>query len=195
MRHYIPQFSAVIAPLENRKTFLLWGLRGKGLVQGVKRKVAAAKEALKCPTPKELAAFHQLQRFFSRVTMLDHFDKGRQLYIDTDTSKLGIGATVYHLKDGAKLSTVGYPKQKDVEPILFLNRWLSDPETRYWPTELERMGNLACRLDFPAHFDFHPVISIHLHLSPSTSKRDTLVLTTSAASAAINVAEATAPNT
>ena len=29
------------------------------------------------------------------------------------------------------------PKQKDVQPILFLSKLLTDAETRYWPTELE----------------------------------------------------------
>ena len=42
---------------------------------------------------------------------------------------------VYHSKGPESEGQI--PKQKDVEPILFLSKLLTEAESRYWPTELE----------------------------------------------------------
>ncbi len=47
---------------------------------------------------------------------------------------------VYHVKSSANWDGKGYPPKKSIEPILFLSRFLTSAETRYWPTELELAG-------------------------------------------------------
>ncbi len=137
LRQYIPHYAAIVKPLQQRKTFLNQGLRAKG-AKGNARKRMAITTRLNEPTPKELNAFHHLQSLFSRPTILVHFSPKRQLYIDLDASKeFGFGAHVYHAKEFAEDGT---PKQKSMEPVLFLSRLLQDAETRYWPTELEVAG-------------------------------------------------------
>lgn len=101
------------------------------------------------PTPKELNAFHQLQKLFASPSILHHFNEWRQLFIDLDASKeWGLGAVIYHIVDdegqqgpsSTQAGTTDFPKQKSQQPILFLSRLLTEAETRYWPTELEIAG-------------------------------------------------------
>ena len=131
---------------------------------GNARKSEAGRSYLQMPTPQELNAYHQLQGIFASPTMLHHHDQSRQLYVDLDASKeFGFGAHIYHSKedfvavtsqakenlapitrkvkeDLPKPSTTEAPKQKSMQPILFLSRQLTSAETRYWPTELEMAG-------------------------------------------------------
>ena len=96
---------------------------------------------LTMPTPKELNAFHQLQKSFASSTILHHFDEKKQLYVDLDASKeFGFGAHVYHSSEADSQKPLDSPKQKSQKPILFLSRLLTDVKTRYWPTELEVAG-------------------------------------------------------
>lgn len=150
LKQYVPHYSAIVKPLQERKTLL-----NKGLVSttGSARKSAAGRAYLQEPTPKELNAYHQLQGIFASPTMLHHHDPSRQLYVDLDASKeFGFGAHIYHTKIDdpglPKASPPGRPpkasaeapKQKSMQPILFLSRQLTPAETRYWPTELEMAG-------------------------------------------------------
>jgi len=51
------------------------------------------------PTPKNFIAFYQLQKLFSRPTVVRCFDPKRQLYIDLDASReFGFRAHIYHRK-------------------------------------------------------------------------------------------------
>lgn len=125
LRQYIARYAAIVKPLQLRKPYLNKALRG-----GTKRGR---------PTPKEIKAFHQLQKLFASPTILHHFDELRQLFVDLDASKeFGFGAHVYHVLP--KASADDPPGQKSQQPIMFLNRLLTDAETRYWPTELEIAG-------------------------------------------------------
>ena len=142
LRQYIPYYSAVAQPLQARKTMLNAHLRSENKVGGA-RKRAASKLGISTATPKELEAFNHLQGLFSRPSMLVHFSPKSQLYIDIDASQeVGIGAYAYHVTsapDGNGKSA-GLPKQKTIQPILFLSRELTGPEAKYWPTELEICG-------------------------------------------------------
>ena len=153
LRQYIPYYAAIVRPLHQRKTELNRRLRSECIV-GNARKKAAGRVSLSTPTPKEFAAFHQLQQLFSSPTILTHYDPKRQLYIDMDSSKEGgHGAYAYHTSDKMKVPKEGNakvkrgevmvnppPKQKTIQPILFLSRELTDVEMKYWPTEMEIAG-------------------------------------------------------
>ena len=143
LRQYVPNYAAIAKPLQQRKTYLTRTV----CVGGNARKKATARTHLTMPTPKELNAFHHLQKLFSSPTILHHHDEKRVLYIDLDASKeFGFGAHVYHCTDDLPSKTNPVeppkqpPKQKSQQSILFLSRLLTDAETRYWPTELEIAG-------------------------------------------------------
>ena len=159
LKQYVPYYTAIAKPLQERKTFLYQ--KSKSNNGNSKHKTTAARLRLEKPTPKELNAYHQLQQMFARPTMLHHHDPKRQLYVDLDASKeWGLAAHVYHVKEdlpkpsaGTDLhtnmkaatkktgkATADHPKQKSLQPILFLSRQLKPAETRYWPTELEMAG-------------------------------------------------------
>ena len=171
LKQYVLYYSAIIKPLQERKTMLN---RNYGNRLGNTRRFEANRSFLQMPTPQELNAYYQLQGIFASPTMLHHHDPKRQLYVDLDASKeFGFGAHVYHSKDdfGCKENSVQdsitgkenfvattvavteqlrkpfseasnqeAPKQKSMQPILFLSRQLSSAKTRYWPTELEMAG-------------------------------------------------------
>ena len=146
LKQYVPYYSAIIKPLQERKTMLN---RSCKHIAGNARKNEAGRAHIQQPTPKELNAYHQLQGVFASPTMLHHHDPARQLYIDLDASKeFGFGAHVYHTKQDELSKPSGClqkplsdaPKQKSLQPILFLSRQLTSAETRYWPTELEMAG-------------------------------------------------------
>lgn len=158
LKQYVPYYTAIAKPLQERKTLLYQKSKSNN---GVRHKTTAARLRLEKPTPRELNAYHQLQQIFARPTMLHHHDPKRQLYVDLDASKeWGLAAHVYHVKEDEPLRkpsrkpnagthetdtnavkpTAAHPKQKSLQPILFLSRQLKPAETRYWPTELEMAG-------------------------------------------------------
>ena len=161
LKQYVPYYSAIVKPLQERKTMLN---RSCGNHSGNARKSEAGRSYLQMPTPQELNAYHQLQGIFASPTLLHHHDPSRQLYVDLDASKeFGFGAHIYHskkdlvtkedsatVKESRKASSDApkqpstteeeAPKQKSMQPILFLSRQLTSAETRYWPTELEMAG-------------------------------------------------------
>ena len=85
-----------------------------------------------------MAAFWKLQCLFSHPGILVHFNHLCQLYINIDASKeRGLGAIAYHESELTPSIKDGNPKQKAIQPILFMSHLLTDAETHYWPTELE----------------------------------------------------------
>ena len=133
LRQYIPYYSAVAKPLQDRKTRLYKILRERRIA-GNARKREAGKTKVMYPTVQEFESFNMLQKLFTKPDILHHFDPKRTLYIDIDASKeTGFGVYAYHVKG----DPTGMPKQKSQQPILFLSKILSAAETRYWPTELE----------------------------------------------------------
>ena len=137
LRQYIPQYSAIIKPLQERK--LVLQKAGLEYKEGRNKKVIGG-TPYGIATPRELDAFHHLQSMFKHPTVLIHFDPKRRLYIDIDASKeWGFGASVYHCKDENRDMSAAL-SQMEAQPILFLSRQLTDAEQKYWPTELEVAG-------------------------------------------------------
>ena len=154
LKQYVPYYSAIVKSLQERKTLLNRNCRS---TTGSARKSEASRAYLQTSTPKELNAYHQLQGIFGSATMLHYHDLNRQLYVNLDASKeFGFEAHVYHVKDddsllrksSANLSADAVnsddpllrkpsaainevPKQKSLQPILFLSRQLTSAETRY----------------------------------------------------------------
>jgi hypothetical protein len=134
LRHYIPKYASIVAPLSNRKTRLLKGAP-KG---GKERKDWSAKAKFSEPTYQELAAYQKLQTEFARPRFLAHHDPNRQLYVDLDASADGHGAMIYHAKtDYIHADLFKPPARTAIQPVCFLSRGLTSAESRYWPTEME----------------------------------------------------------
>ena len=166
LKQYVPYYTAIAKPLQERKTFLYQKSRANN--SNYKHKATAMRLRLEKPTPREINAYHQLQQIFARPTILHHHDPKRQMFVDLDASKeWGFAAHVYHVKEDLpkasepiglvrrppagrplkpavtrplKPSATDHPKQKSLQPILFLSRQIKPAETRYWPTELEMAG-------------------------------------------------------
>ena len=83
-------------------------------------------------------AYNKIQTAIQEAQILTHFDPARQLYIDVDTSKKGIGVIAFHAA-GDPTDDKEIHKQSKIQPM-FLSRMLTPAETRYWPTELEVAG-------------------------------------------------------
>ncbi|MGI4816790.1 MAG: reverse transcriptase domain-containing protein, partial [Janthinobacterium lividum] len=137
LRQYVPFYAAIAEPLQRLKTLLL----KDGPDKGAARKNYSLKTPVPAPSPSEQVSFEELQKALSKPTYLVHYSPKRQLYIDVDSSiEFGIGAMVYHVRDGVKLEDGQWPGRTSVEPILFLSRLLNPAEKKYWPTELEIAG-------------------------------------------------------
>ena len=137
LRQYVEFYAALAEPLTARKTKLL----RHNDAQGSKRRQYVRSTRITEPTPAELASFEELQKALSSPTLLVHHNPARDLYIDVDSSKeFGMGAIVYHVKEGTVLKPGAWPKRTEIEPILFLSRLLHPAEKNYWPTELEVAG-------------------------------------------------------
>lgn len=86
-----------------------------------------------------------MQSHFQKPSFL--LDPCRPLFVDVDSSKqYGHGAILYHVLGDPKVTTIvkdgkaaQFPKTA-IQPILFLSKRLSIPESHYWPTELEVAG-------------------------------------------------------
>lgn len=139
LRDYIPYYAQKSEPLHRRKT----GLLKNGPVKGTARRNFNKGMILKEPNEEELKAYDMLQKDFSRSSWLTHFDASRVLYADIDASKKGFGVMIYHVKKNPRTSDVGDLEKKkkrspqeplskrQVEPILFLSKVFTGPESRY----------------------------------------------------------------
>ena len=83
IRQYIPFYSGVAEPLQDRKKKLYTILRERQ-VSGNARKREAARTSVMEPTQEELNSFRMLQKLFTRPENLIHLDVTRILFIDLD---------------------------------------------------------------------------------------------------------------
>ncbi|KAI0998999.1 hypothetical protein K3495_g9197 [Podosphaera aphanis] len=135
LRHYIPYYSAIIQPLQDRKTFLSKNLNQKGL----RRRKTSEKTLLQKPSSTELKAFKLVQALFKNPSILVHFNPDQQLYVDIDASKeFGFAGVIYHIRENnTVVKPTKCPSEKKMQPILFLSRAATSAERNYWSTELE----------------------------------------------------------
>lgn len=125
-RHFVPNYSQHIDPLQKLKTRLLRGSPRSGR----ERKVFASKIKLDPPTQDENNAFETIKTCLSNKQTLRHFDPEHELLIYVDASKDNGFAAALHqnTSDGSEY------------PILYLSKMLNSAEKNYWPTELEIAG-------------------------------------------------------
>lgn len=99
---------------------------------------------------EERESFCYLQHTFSNTRILHHFNLGKKLKIDLDSSRHGMGAIKNH-------SNIDPHTQKSVQPIMFLTRLLKSTEENYWSRNLEIAGfcwiisKIRHFIEFPKH--------------------------------------------
>ena len=94
---------------------------------------------------KKFKTFNQLQEFFSRSTILYHFDFKLMLFIDFNVfKKFGIDEHIYHVFIDLKQPLNKFLNKKNphlkknkMKSIMFFSRELINAKTRYWPTEIK----------------------------------------------------------
>jgi hypothetical protein len=95
LRNYVPYYSAIIQPLQDRKTWLL----NRGPSRGKARRFYTERTPLDDVTDKERESFKSIQDHVKLRIMLIHQNTELLLYADTDSSKeRGHGAMVFHVK-------------------------------------------------------------------------------------------------
>jgi hypothetical protein len=154
-----PYLAQVAEPLTNLKALLLADVPKK---KGRDRTMATVKKTIPATGPIR-DAFDNIQSLWSTVFSRTHQDVKRALYIDVDSSKEhGMALMAYHVKGDPEPTMIdsdipdGYEddsssptawlkrslhfEKASIEPVVFLSKCLSGPETRYFPTELEMAG-------------------------------------------------------
>ena len=131
----VSYYAAIARPLQERRTFLYQKAKSNN-GSSAKHKFTAVRLRLEQPTPKELNAYHQLQKMFARPTMLHYHDPKRRLYVDLDASKeWGLAAHVYHVKEDHlrkdSEENMDHSKQKSLRPILFMSRQLRPAKVNF----------------------------------------------------------------
>ena len=158
LRQYILYYTAIIKPLQKRKTQLnhdlqkLWAERRPNNekisnIEGNTHKSMTDRTSIEELITSELNSFYQLQSLFSRSIILIHYNLKCQLYTDMNVSKkFSFRAYIYHMKENHSFiralskSFITTAEQKSLKSILFLSKTLSNAETHYWSTELEVAG-------------------------------------------------------
>ena len=100
------------------------------------RKTLATRFQLKKPFSDELKTFQNIQNAFRKNSFLMHFQHIKFLFIDVNAfKKNGFATMIYHFKTSSSFFKNSDPKAApfriDIEPIMFLFKFLNDFEIRY----------------------------------------------------------------
>ena len=168
LRKYIANYAIISEPLQRQKTLAL--KKAPSNAGNLRNHFCKTTSIPK--SEENFEAYQRIQQAFQQPTFLVHFDPTRQLYIDVDISKRGIGAMVYHVI-GDPTDNIQDIKHNSIQPIMFLSRVLTPAEQRFWPTEMEVAGLVW-------------VVSKLRHLIQSTQRRPAIIITDHAAATFIS---------
>ena len=130
-RQYIEKYVAISKSLQLRKTQLLQhAFKSRNVRKSYSFRTKFVEFTF------EIEAFKIIQKSLSISTYLIHFDNKRRLYVDLDFSKkMSIENVIYHVADNENSLT--YSFRKSIQSVMFLNRFLSSVEIKYWSTKLK----------------------------------------------------------
>ena len=93
---------------------------------------------LEQPNDAEYETYEILQIFFNKSNFLIHFSVDKFFYINVDVSKQKkFEKMIFHVRydfDSEKNASL---ERKNIQPIMFFSKQLSEAEKKYWPTELK----------------------------------------------------------
>ena len=130
-KNYVLYYAQKFKALQRRKTKLLKNDSIKKIV----KKNFNQKILIENLNTNELQFYEQLQKDFSRLNWLTHFDILKQLYADIDVSKNDFGVIIYHVKSNSKNDK--FFDKWQIESILFFSKLFTEIESKYWLTEFE----------------------------------------------------------
>lgn len=102
-RQYIPQYTRIIQPLQDRKTALLSGAPTKGKAQ----QSFAKNTILATPSQAKIDAYNTIRKHFNNLSFLMYCDPKRQLYFDINISISGFNIMLYHLRGNTEAQLDG----------------------------------------------------------------------------------------
>ena len=87
---------------------------------------------------KKLTFFKAIQKILFKSFYLIHTNSNRQFYIDLNVNKkFDINAMFYYIKKKHVVEIDKFSSRHVIELVLFLNRLITNVETRYWSTKLK----------------------------------------------------------
>ena len=132
-RKYVKNYVKISKLLQNRKIVFLKKLFIAELI----RRFYSAKTLLQNSIEKKLFFYKILQKQLFIPRYFVHCSFAWQFYLNVDVSKKkNIEAMIYHFKQIIS----DYSIKIMVESIMFLNRKITNTESRYWSTELKLAG-------------------------------------------------------
>ena len=93
------------------------------------------------------------------------YDETKPLYLETDASGIGLGATMLKTRDGITCSKDAAPDNTILRPIMFASKSLTSAEWRYSNIERETLGILHS-LKNSYHYCFTREVSIIIDDKP-----------------------------
>ena len=136
MRDYIAHYVDIFKSLQNRKTKLL---RHESIVDSARR-AYSSKIRVFNSTKTKLKSFRIFQKLLFMLFFLIHVNIKRQLFIDLNVNKkFDIEIMFYYVKKAyfQNLKFEIFFSKHVIKSILFLNRFISSAEFRYWSTKLK----------------------------------------------------------
>ena len=131
---YVSFYAHISESLQRRKTLLL----KNEFKQRFQKKIFSKRTMLNETTNQKYEVYEQLQHIFNQSSFLIHFDSNKSIYIDVNASKRkNFDVMIFHVKND---SSNEFICRTNVQSIMFLNKQLSDAESRYWPIELKMIG-------------------------------------------------------
>ena len=130
-KNYVPYYAQKSKTLQRKKTKLL---KNDSVKNSIKKNFNQ-KILLKNFSTEKLQFYEQLQKNFSRLSWLTHFDILKQLYADIDVSKDGFDVMIYHVKNNSKIDKISDKRQ--IKSILFFSKFFTEIESKYWSTKLK----------------------------------------------------------
>ena len=105
------------------------------------------------------------------------YDDTKLLYLETDTSGIGLGAALLQLRDNTTCQTYMAPDSTILQPIAFASKSLTGAECRYSNIECKALGILHGLEKFPNYCFSREVLIITDHkLLVSMFKKDVMTL-------------------
>ena len=87
-------------------------------------------------------SFNNVKAMIKEDTGMNFYNEFRPLYLETDASRIDLGAELLQTRDGTNCSQDKTPDNSLLRPVTFTSKSLSSTERRYRNIERESLGIL-----------------------------------------------------
>ena len=132
LRKYVKKYVKLTKFFQVRKIMML----KKFFVNESTRRLFFNKSVFQNFIETEIQSFQSFQKILVFFRYFVHYNPKRQLYMNVNFSKkIEIDVMIYHFKQIIQNQT--YLNRIMIESIMFLNKRISKPESKYWSTKLK----------------------------------------------------------